>query len=89
MELGGNIELTNFDNLEPAKLVVVKKIVGNYTRKISTTANNFKKINIELKDETIIGRLTLGETVHSAEAKNNNLFFALDSILSQLKKEVK
>ena len=87
--LGGNIELVGFDDLEPGKLVVVKKIVGSYTKKISTAAQNFKKISIELKDKKILGKVTIGETTHSAEAEDNNLFFALDSVLSKLEKEAK
>ena len=35
MKLGGNIVLDGCDNLEPATLIVLKKMVGNYARKIS------------------------------------------------------
>ena len=89
IELGGNIELVNFDDLEPGKLVVVKKIVGSYTKKIATAAKNFKKISIELKDKKIIGKVTIGETIHSEEAEDDNLFFALDKVLNKLEKEAK
>ena len=35
IELGGNINLDNFEEIEKGQLIVVKKVVGNYTKKIS------------------------------------------------------
>ena len=35
MQLGGNIQLIGFREIDPARLIVVKKMVGNYVKKIS------------------------------------------------------
>jgi len=47
VRLGGNIILTGF-SLEPAEMIVVKKIVGTYVRKISEKID-YKEIKINLK----------------------------------------
>ena len=86
IELGGGIFLENFEELEPGKLIVVKKVVGNYTKTISEKAKDFKKITvslskpddykIEIKLETAIDLET--------DAEDKNLFFALDKALSDI-----
>lgn len=89
MELGGNIELINFEDIEPGKLVVIKKIVGNFTKQISDSQQGFKKITVELIDKennTIKGTLTLEEETRIEEATDDNLFFALNSMLNKLLK---
>jgi len=89
MELGGNIELINFENLDHSKLIVIKKIVGNYAKKMSDI-HGFEKLSLSLKDETEIqGRLTINKKIHSSEARDDNLFFALDKVLSNLYNECK
>ena len=89
IELGGHIKLTNFDNLEPAKLIVVKKIVGSFTKKISEAKKDFKEISIELKEEsdkfTISGKLITSKEKTSSST-NENLFFALNAVLEELAK---
>ena len=35
LELGGNIQLTGFRDLDPAALVIVKKIVGNFVKEMN------------------------------------------------------
>lgn len=47
-KLGGEISLLGFDSLEPVELIVVKKIVGNYVRKLSARAS-YDSLRLELK----------------------------------------
>ena len=47
MQLGGNIELNGFNELERSKLVVVKKIVGNYAKEFSDKTR-FDKLSLTL-----------------------------------------
>lgn len=87
IELGGSIKLINFENLEPALLIVVKKIVGNYTKKISETLKDFKSIEISLDSEEQykIKVLVEADKKYESEAKDKNLFFALNAALQQIK----
>jgi len=90
MELGGNIELINFEDVEPGKLVVIKKIVGNFTKQVSDSQQGFEKITVELVDKennTIKGTLTIEGKTSIEEAADDNLFFALNSMLNKLLKK--
>ena len=49
IELGGNIKLEGFDNIEQSKLVVIKKIVGNFIKKLE--AENKVAIILKLSEE--------------------------------------
>jgi len=84
MELGGNIALINFDALEPSKLIVVKKIVGNYAKKIAEK-KNFDKLQLTLKGEYAITTVFManGDRIET-EATNKNLFFALTEALNKI-----
>lgn len=88
IELGGNIKLVGFKDLEPAKLVVVKKIVGNAAKKISTR-EAFDELNLHLKDigtkkKEIKVKLVRGGNIKNAEIVDYNLFYALSTVLSKV-----
>lgn len=94
MKLGGNIELEGFDNIEPAQLVVIKKIVGSSAKKISEEIAVFENLQITLKENdkdkvTLSGKITIKGTDHEAEASDKNLFFALNKVLSDLTAKIK
>ena len=88
IELGGNIKLDGFDNLEPAKLIVVKKIVGLYTKKISEKHSNFKEILVTLKTENPYEIEVILKTDKDSgkNVKGDNLFYVLDKVLSEVEK---
>ncbi|MBI2110523.1 hypothetical protein HYT51_01965 [Candidatus Woesearchaeota archaeon] len=84
MELGGNIALINFDALEPSKLIVVKKIVGNYAKKIAEK-KTFDKLQLTLKGNYTIATIFIAnEDRIETEATNKNLFFALTEALNKI-----
>ena len=86
IELGGNISLEGFENIEPGALVVIKKIVGNYVKKISESIN-FEKLHVILKKERpydLEVKLISDGNNKTSESKDGNLFFALDKALSKL-----
>jgi len=97
MELGGNIELVGFRDLDAAKLIVVKKVVGNYVRKLGNETDNLEKLSITMKmvgneqKTELHGKLIDNGTVITSEATDMNLFYALDGvlkgILAQMKKK--
>lgn len=94
MKLGGNIELEGFDNIEPAQLVVIKKIVGSSAKKISEEISEFENLQITLKENdkdkvTLNGKITIKGTEHEAEASDKNLFFALNKVIGELTAKIK
>ena len=89
IELGGNIKLINFDSLEPALLVVVKKVVGNYTKKISESIDSFKGIEVTLEDSIKINVKVSADKNYEAEAMDKNLFFSLDKALGTILVDIK
>ena len=97
LELGGNISLTGFGVLEPGVMVVVKKIVGNYAKKLSEVTKNFEQISLVLKPvhqkekselyELHAKMVAAGKPV-TAEITDRNLFFALDKVLKKIESEI-
>ena len=88
IELGGYIKLINFDDTQPALLIVIKKVVGNYTKKISEKFPDFKNIEITLEDKEAneIRVKVTADKVHETQAKDKNLFFSLDRALGGILK---
>ena len=91
IQLGGNIELVGFNELEPGELVVVKKVVGNYAKEMSEKAKDFEKLIVTLKKEgkkfKIKAVLNAGKEF-SADETDSNLFFAMDKSLKKIVSEL-
>lgn len=97
LALGGNIDLVGFKQVSLSDVVVVKKLVGHYTRKIQEHCANFEKITIMLKEihkvdnnakhEIHVKVLDNGKSF-SAEEVDKNLFVALDAALKKMLAEV-
>lgn len=88
IELGGNIKLIGFKDIEPAKLVVIKKIVGNYAKQISEKVGDIKELSVELQGTEVKAKLEYKDKTINAENTDQNMFFALDKALSQIKQQV-
>ena len=86
IELGGNIKLGGFEGLEPAKLIVVKKMVGNYAKRIVENSGEFKELILELKQESYyyLSARLVKDREYNAEVSDKNLFFAIDKVMSKL-----
>lgn len=86
IELGGNIKLEGFDNIEQSKLVVIKKIVGNFIKKLE--AENKVAIFLKLSEENsefkIDAELNVNEQNKTSSVTEKNLFFALNNVLTKL-----
>lgn len=98
VELGGNIELKGFSELDGASMVVVKKIVGNYAKKFSEKCKKFEKLSVTLKKVhkreksekyELHAKVSDGGKDYNAEITDRNLFFVLDSVLKKVEKEIK
>lgn len=87
MELGGNIQLIGFKDTDRAKIVVVKKIVGNYAKIMSEKNSKFSKLSVSMTKEgdnlKINAEMAAGKS-YVGEESGNNLFIALDSALKKI-----
>ncbi len=93
IELGGNITLVGFKELEPAELIVVKKMVGSYARKMSDMASDFENLTVTLKDVhktpksqkyELHSKVVVGGKTNTTEVVERNLFVGLDAVLKKL-----
>ncbi len=93
IELGGNIKLKGFSELDAATLIVVKKVVGNHTKKLSQDHPDFSELIIDLNKNDNNYNINANFTKHSevlnSEAKGNNLFFTLSEALNGIKSKPK
>jgi len=98
MELGGNIHLVGFSGLATPELLIVKKIVGGYARKLSDDlGEKFEKLSVTLKivhpreksekHELHVKVLVKGRPC-VAEIVDRNLFVGLDAVLKKALTEV-
>ncbi|MBN1175866.1 hypothetical protein JXA48_04445 [Candidatus Woesearchaeota archaeon] len=98
IELGGNITLVGFKELGYAEFVVVKKVVGNYARKISDR-HPFDGLKLSVKpihkteDEATKFELKVelsadGKHYH-ADIVEHNIFIGLDKILKKIVTQLK
>lgn len=93
IELGGNITLVGFKELGYAEFVVVKKVIGNYARKISDK-KPFEHLKMAVKpihkteDEVhkfeLKSEITIDGKQYYADIVEHNIFVGLDKILKKL-----
>ena len=91
--LGGNIQLTGFSDLDGGKMIVLKKIVGNYAKKLCERCTKFEGLSITMKPvhETDSGKIY---ELHAklmndgnpiiGEISDKNLFVAIDKALKKV-----
>lgn len=98
LQLGGNIELVGFQEMEPGELIVLKKIVGHFAEKFSKLCDQFEQLVIIKKDVhkqehsqkyEIHGKLIETGKTHTIKATDFNLFVALDEVLKKLEQVAK
>ncbi|MCX6709394.1 MAG: hypothetical protein NTV63_00350 [Candidatus Woesearchaeota archaeon] len=98
MQLGGNIELIGFSDIDKAQLVVVKKMVGNYAKKFSEMVKNFEKLSIAMKEIHNVEKpgsyeinakiMAEGRPINSS-VTDRNLFFGIDKALKVVEEMIK
>lgn len=98
LQLGGNIELSGFKEIDPAGMIIVKKIVGNYARKFSDQCDNFEKLSLSMKPvhETEASKkfemhgmvIDKGRT-YTSEMTDRNVFVVIDSVLKKIETAMK
>lgn len=90
IRLGGNIELSGFSNLDGGQMIVLKKIVGNYARKMEEKCKQFEALKLHLKqigDQKkfeLKGQVVDGGNIYPSSTTEHNLFVGVDSVLKKL-----
>jgi len=92
--LGGNIELSGFRQIDRASMVVVKKIVGNYVKKMADMTEKLEKVSIVMNpvhnsQYELHAKLIDNGKVFVSEVIDRNVFFALDKVLSKIESSIK
>lgn len=92
MELGGNIELHGYVEEQEADLVIIKKIVGRFTKRITEHHDDVEGLAVVFSaqegSQRVEGRLQLGETTLSASSVAKNKYLALDKTLKELEDHI-
>ena len=87
--LGGKIFLEGFEELAPAEVLVVKKLVGSYVREACQYEDRCSSVRLVLSKKEQEFSLWVGafvgdaETVHT-EVQGKNIFMTLDRALKSL-----
>jgi len=90
--LGGNIELTGFNHIDPGEMIVVKKIVGNYSKKFSDRVD-MQKLQITMKSIHGTSKFEVHAKVLTnakdflSEVTDHNIFFVLDKAMKKLEQQ--
>ena len=95
--LGGNIELAGFRDLDGATMVVLKKIVGNHTKRIEELADKLELLHLTLKQVhereksekyEIHAKIVDDGKVFASDVTDRNLFVAVDNVLKKITNEM-
>ncbi len=84
IQLGSKIALEGFEDVDPARLVVVKKMIGSLSKKIEETKGAYEKVEVTKSAKTINLKVTFKDNTQEANAEHENIFFALSSAFQQL-----
>ena len=96
-QLGGNIELAGFREIDGGSMIVLKKIIGNYARRFSDRLQNVEKLSLTLKKVHDSGGsprfevhclLAAGGQQYNSDLTDFNLFFVTDKVLKNIESTV-
>ncbi len=94
--LGGNISLVGFADIDGATMVVVKKMVGSYGKRFSERVPNMINLKVTLKpvhrtEQNEIYEIAV-HLIHgqktTAIVSDRNLFFAIDSAMKKVEAQL-
>ena len=96
MELGGNIDLVGFKDIDRGSMVIIKKLVGNHVRKMADMSESFERLTLTIKPVhggknkyEVHARMTDNGKNYTSEVTDFNLFFTLDKALSKVASSLK
>ncbi len=82
IELGGNIKLDGVEGVEPAQLIVIKKVVGNFAKQYSEK-KQVNELLIKLEGNYKV-TASLNEEINE-ESEGDNLFYVLNEVLVRIR----
>jgi len=90
IELGGNINLEGFDDIEPMQMIVAKKIIGNYAKKVSDAKkDSLKGFTVTKKGQNIQVHVELSTGAIKVNSGHSNWFCALgQALLKSIEKTI-
>ncbi len=86
INLGDQIELVNVDNIDGAQLAILRKMIGNYARKLFD--NGVARISVTFSEAAVTVEGIKGDDKLSSSAENPNLFIAVDQALNAMEKQL-
>lgn len=98
LQLGGNIELVGFKEVDRSTMIVIKKVVGNYAKRMSEVSTKFEKLTVTVKSVhkqennekyEFHAKLRDNGKIFAAEYTDKNIFVALDTTLHKLMNEIR
>ena len=89
VQLGGNISIEGFEGMEPAKVIVAKKMIGLFAKKTAAAMGNLDSFDVMLAGNTITIHAKSGEKVLEEKAEDGNMFVALSNALSAIIEKAK
>ena len=87
--LGGNIKLDGFDELDPGMLIVVKKMVGLFAKKVSENIGELEAFDVVMDDKKITVKAKSKDKELEESSKEDNLFMALSAALKGIEDQSK
>ncbi len=87
--LGGNINLEGFDEFDQGKLVVVKKMVGFFAKKLSEMIGELESFNVAKEDNKITIKVKSKDKEIEESSEEDNLFISLSNALKAVEEKAK
>ena len=93
LTLGGNIQLTGFRDIDSSSMIVLKKIIGNYAKRIAELTKKLETLHITLKPVhqreksekyEVHAKVVDDGKVYASETTDRNLFVAVDNVLKKI-----
>ncbi len=88
IKLGERITLEGFEGLEPGNMTILKKMIGNFVKKISEN-RDFSNLTLNLQNKyDISSTLNINSKKLENQASGNNLFFCLTELFKNIEKSL-
>jgi len=87
--LGGNIKLDGFDELDPGMLIVVKKMVGLFAKKVSEIIGELEAFDVIKNYTKITIKVKSKDKGLEESSEDDNLFIALSATLKAIEESAK
>ena len=95
--LGGNIQLSGFGEIDPADMMVLRKIIRTKARHFGNKCKNMELLKLTMKkvhgqersEKYEVHAMVIDDGSHyTSTATERNLFFAVDGSLKKIESEI-